>query len=673
MLARLAALLRPSPVRKALSAEFRQELHKQAAVLHFPGGAIAAVAWLGFALDTDRRLHPEFPELFYFRIALTVISVILLLAVLHDRLRGRMILRGRGLGWMYLLNGYVLLATAFFTGRIADDPNYVSGLQIVVMLIVFVPFPRRMTYGMYAASLVLFVGSVSYYRPDLSTFKAQYSMQNLGIAYLLSFVMTFILDRYRFNIFANHKEIVTKSRQVQEQMQQVRTLKEQQDGDYFLTANLIKPLIRNEASSGGTVHVEFLLDQKKKFAFRNWNSEIGGDYLYADTIVLAEDQRFVVFINGDAMGKSVQGAGGALVLGTVFRSLITRTQQNPIDRRKFPERWLKDAFLELQDVFVTFDGTMLISCVLGLVEESTGMLYYINAEHPHPVLFRAGHASFLETSFVQRKIGTQGVESRMRVQTARLQPEDVLILGSDGRDDLLLRLDAGGQRVINEDERLFVQLVERSGGLLGPLTVELQRSGELTDDLSLMRLSFREDSQTPEPTPPAVAEKRSAALALLSATTNASPGSAQAREAAAALDEAVRLCPDDVELAAAGAAFWKRQGEVRRSAELYEQCVRLQPEVNAWILKTASALRRLFRAERRHSFLERAADFGERLRLRDPEHVDNLLQLADTYRLLGLHERSARIAAEAGQLAPGDARIEKLRELLQKHAPTVTT
>ena len=655
MFARLRNFLLPSPLRRTLAGEFRTELHKQASVLHLPGGLIAAVAWLGFALDTDVRLHPEFPELVYFRIALSALAGLLVLVVLHDRLRGRTILRGRGLGWMYAIVGYVLLATSFFTGRIADDPNYVSGLQIVVMLVVFVPFPRRVTYSLYAASIVLFIASVILFHPDLSTFKAQYSMQNLGIAYVLSLIMTFILDRYRFNIFANHKEVVTKSRQIQEQMQQVRTLKEQQDGDYFLTANLIKPLIRNETDGSGPIRVEFMLDQKKKFSFRSWSSELGGDYLYADTVTLS-DLPYVVFINGDAMGKSVQGAGGALVLGTVFRSLLTRTQHSPAYRRKFPERWLKDAFVELQDVFITFDGTMLISCIIGLLEEHTGMLYFINAEHPHPVLFREGRASFVETTQVQRKLGTQGVESKLQVQALRLIPEDILILGSDGRDDLLIGVDSAGGRIINEDEHLFAQLVERAGGDLARISGELERAGQLTDDLSLMRIAFREDSMPAEALPPEALRTRSQALQA------AADG---ASEAEPLLQQALAFAPEDAELLSAAADSSKRRGDWQGACEFLDRSCRAAPESSRYLLLAAAAYRRRFTAERRRALLETAADYGERLRLREPGHPGNLIQLADTYRLLGSAERARKVLAEGRALRPDDPRIARLAELLE--------
>ena len=63
------------------------------------------------------------------------------------------------------------------------------------------------------------------------------------------------------------------------------------------------------------------------------------------------------------MGKSIQGAGGVLVLGTVFKSIIQRTNSTDYGKTVYPEKWLKDAFVEMHKAFVSFDGSMLMSFV----------------------------------------------------------------------------------------------------------------------------------------------------------------------------------------------------------------------------------------------------------------------------------------------------------------------
>ena len=285
LLIRLLDFLRPGPDRKKYADDFRQHLHFQARTGHVPGASLALVAWLGFAFVTDRKLHPEFPELFYFRIGLSVVSLIILLVALSDRVGLTKNLRGAGNGWLYFLCGYIILTTSFFTGRIADDPNYVSGLQIVILLIVLLPLSLRFIYGTYFVSLLLFIGAVFIYQPALDSEGSRYSMQNLAIAYALGYVVGFFLDRLRFTIFLNHTRVVEKSAEIQARMEEIRLLKENQDGDYFLTANLITPLIQNEVRDG-PVRIDFFLNQNKKFHFKKWSSEIGGDFVSAHAIQL---------------------------------------------------------------------------------------------------------------------------------------------------------------------------------------------------------------------------------------------------------------------------------------------------------------------------------------------------------------------------------------------------
>lgn len=88
------------------------------------------------------------------------------------------------------------------------------------------------------------------------------------------------------------------------------------------------------------VHVDFLISQKKKFQFRSYKEEIGGDICVSYNITL-RNRPMSVFLNADAMGKSMQGAGGALVLGSVFQSIIQRTKYSHEMQEEYPENGLE--------------------------------------------------------------------------------------------------------------------------------------------------------------------------------------------------------------------------------------------------------------------------------------------------------------------------------------------
>ncbi|EMY77548.1 stage II sporulation protein E [Leptospira weilii serovar Ranarum str. ICFT] len=281
------------------------------------------------------------------------------------------------------------------------------------------------------------------------------------------------------------KKVEQRTEELKLSLEQVNRLKIQQDADYFLTSLLINPLSSNKNTSE-VIKTEFYTKQKKSFEFKNKTYEIGGDILISGNVKLFE-KKYVVFVNGDAMGKSIQGAGGALVLGTVFNTILTRSSI-PSQQNKRPERWLEEAFLELQKIFESFDGSMYISIVLGLVEESTGLLYYINAEHPWTVLYRDGVASYIEEELTLRKIGIPENEQHLVIKNFQMFPGDTIVIGSDGRDDLLIGNEEN--RVVNEDQNQFLKRVEEGQANLREVYDRILKFGSLLDDFSLLKITY---------------------------------------------------------------------------------------------------------------------------------------------------------------------------------------
>ena len=422
MLNKLRNLFRKNPERAQYRNEFIADMDRQLQGFIRIGSALAALAWLDFAFNTDKKLHPEFPQLLYFRLGLTAIgSLIFVTSFIPAIYR-------HGALSLKILVFYIVISCSWFTGRIADDPNYVSGLQIVVMIPIAAPVTRRLFFLMQGASALVFVISVLIHKPNLTTPAAAYSMNNLLISYVIAVSFCFLLDRIRFSSFIKTKKIELKNVEIEAQIKRINELKTQQDGDYFLTSELLHPLALNEAEPS-RIRVDFLTEQKKKFQFRHWSSEIGGDISSSNTVML-RNKRYVAFMNGDAMGKSIQGAGGALVLGTVFKSFLHRTQNDEMSRFMFPEQWLRDCYDELHHVMISFDGRMLVSAVIGLIDEDSGFLYYINAEHPWIVVLRKNEATFIEDELTLRKLGMPENEELFRVKTFRLLKGDQIFNGA---------------------------------------------------------------------------------------------------------------------------------------------------------------------------------------------------------------------------------------------------
>lgn len=289
-------------------------------------------------------------------------------------------------------------------------------------------------------------------------------------------------------------KVEERTKELSRSLETLTKLKKQQDGDYYLTSLLLRPLGLN-MSIPLDVKVDYVTEQYKKFQFQKWNSEIGGDLCRADTVQL-RGRNVTVFLSADAMGKSIQGAGGALVLGAVFDSLIERTRLEEGFKSYYPERWLKKAFVELHKVFESFDGTMLTSVVLGLVENDTGFLYYIDAEHPDPVLYRDEVPSFLISEKSHRKLGALVGDHPLQFTCFQLKKGDIFICGSDGRDDIILP--AGEGEIMNYDKDLFLEIVRSARGNIFKILEHIKSKYKLTDDISLLSIQIPENKKSPE-------------------------------------------------------------------------------------------------------------------------------------------------------------------------------
>lgn len=449
-------------------------------------------------------------------------------------------------------------------------------------------------------------------------------------------------------------KVKERTAELQKAFEEVNALKTQQDGDYFLTSLLTTPLGSNRASSPH-LNVDVLVEQKKKFEFRKWHRDIGGDTVITNTIPL-KGKQYTVFLNADAMGKSMQGAGGILVLGSVFQSVIERTKLSPKEQDVFPEHWLKYTFVELHRVFEVFDGSMLISLVMGLVDDESGLLYYINAEHPWSVLYRKGKADFIEKEMALRKLGTQGVSGHIEVQTFQMEPKDVIIIGSDGRDDLLVGYDEDGARIINENEQQFLKVVEEAEGQLDRIRDVLENYGELTDDLSLLRIGYKEDvhHDHTQLSQHVIQLLNRARLAVKEGNLKLAIGD---------LEEALRIDDTQPEVMRDLIKAYLKDKQFEKAASLAEDYIHIKP-ADSEFLYIASYCNKVLQN------YKKAADFGERLRLRDHDMVKNLVNLADIYYLQGLYNRSRMIIEFAEKLDPHNIKVKRVLEALAKKAST---
>jgi len=458
--------------------------------------------------------------------------------------------------------------------------------------------------------------------------------------------------------------VAQRTQQLQEAFEEVTALKVQQDGDYFLTSLLINPLLIKEIESDA-LQVDFYVKQKKKFMFKTHAGEIGGDLCIAREITLME-KRYLAFTNGDAMGKSLQGAGGALVMAVVFNSYINRTALFPSIHMRPPENWLTEIYEELQRVFVSFDGSMLMSAVIGLIDEETGAMYYLNAEHPWTACYRDGKAMFTEEELTMRKIGTMVFDAKAVIHTLQLQSKDVVFLGSDGRDDLMLGVDeATGQRIINEDETRFLRCIEEADGDLERLAEAVARAGELTDDFTIVRIEWKKPPVVPPPDFEAVRSSAYKAFA-----------DKDIPRAIQLLRKAMYLYPDP-EVIEKLVACHRERGETQEIIQTYQYGLKNLPLHEGLLYNMVNESRRMVRelldgakgkedTNKASSYTRIALDYGERLLNTNTRHFKGMLHVADCYRMLRRFADAKALLERAREIVPDDENLKAIERMIER-------
>ncbi|EPG75309.1 SpoIIE-like protein phosphatase domain protein [Leptospira fainei serovar Hurstbridge str. BUT 6] len=518
----------------------------------------------------------------------------------------------------FVVGGIISLMTTRLGGF---ESSYYAGLNLVLIAVnLFLP------WNALKGSLNSLIIVVQYVILNL-IFDKEY--QVISIINNLYFMLGTIIISVTI---AHFKFTLTKSEF--EKMDLISNLKSQQDGDYFLTSLVLQPLSLNLAKSE-SVHIEFYTSQKKKFVFKTWKQEIGGDICVSNVITL-KGRSYVVFVNADAMGKSLQGAGGAIVFGAVFHAMVQRTKMMEVLQNQYPERWLKNAVIELQKTFESFDGAMMISMVIGLADEELGLVYYINAEHPFPVLYRDGKAVFLDSQIYFRKVGMLELKSKLFVSLFQMEPGDSIILGSDGREDLMVFDPGINSKTMVEDENFFLDKVEKGKGELEGIVAELQNSGDIIDDLSLLKITYQPQHSRVE-------------IGSRNGNDQSSENSSSINNSEKTLDSLKYIVSSNL-----------KDGDISKAIQAAKEIVRISPIESNYLYFLAKNLNKT-------KNYKDSIEYGERFRYRNPSHVNNLIVLSDSYRRTGDMKRSELLLRDVFSHEPENTIALNLLGRLKTH------
>lgn len=339
-----------------------------------------------------------------------------------------------------------------------------------------------------------------------------------------------------------------------------------------------------------------------------------------------------------------------------------------------PEDWLTDVYHEVDSVFKSFNGTMVISATVVLIEEKSGEMLYFNAEHPATILYRDGKASFIEQELLLRKLGQES-EFKFKVYQYQLMPGDVVILGSDGRDDIDLTPEAE-IRTINEDEFAILKIVEDTNANIFEFEDVLKAQGTITDDLSFLRLDFQPQSVSEEiqniqeqPISSKFEEQeleirddddlQGLDLTEVYQQSKRLYREGQVNEALNVLMKAHSIEPNNQKLNKLLGLMSFKGKDYAKAVDILSQYLQMDPDTEEMWYYLSLSQKKMGR------YLS-SLEASKRVYQLHPDNINNLVNLSDLNRLTGKYEEARKFSERALEIDPENQNAKKILRYLEK-------
>ncbi|MCB1315817.1 MAG: tetratricopeptide repeat protein, partial [Leptospiraceae bacterium] len=259
---------------------------------------------------------------------------------------------------------------------------------------------------------------------------------------------------------------------------------------------------------------------------------------------------------------------------------------------------------EMARVFAGFNGTALLSLCMAAIDDESGVLFGINAGHPATLLYRNGQLNRLpgEADFGRLGVDLEDREQPFAPMTVfALQPDDVLLTAPRARENA------------TPD---FAALAKQQKADASAIFQALTSDANLSDDISLVRVQWDGAKAGSN----AEAEQGlTRAREMAAGLTNENSGSAWQP----VIDELQKVLQKDRFNRSAMnnlTRLYYRVGDYQQAAILAEQYARHHPDDTEFLLLASVCLYKSGRDDK-------ARDFGERLKVRRPDHIENLQNL----------------------------------------------
>jgi tetratricopeptide (TPR) repeat protein len=198
---------------------------------------------------------------------------------------------------------------------------------------------------------------------------------------------------------------------------------------------------------------------------------------------------------------------------------------------------------------------------------------------------------------------------------------------------------------MNEDETEFLKRVIEAKGDLQEIEKALYNFGEVTDDLTLMKVSFKEKERKWK-------EEAFDSERIKLASRFYREGNLE--QAIQKYEELHQIHPENLDIVKALGKLYIKTKQYKKASYYCLQYSSTRPSDTKFLYYISYALKQT-------SELKMAAEYGERFRLRNPENIHNLLNLAEIYIMMDDKNKAAKIMSLAEEIDSENPRLHRLR------------
>ncbi len=343
---------------------------------------VTCFMWISY-IPLDKELHPEAPQIIYFRIGLSIVSSIIF------GLYWIPFFRKNSIYLMTVLGSYAVISAGIITGFSGADASYMGGYNILLMGSLFVPVRLTTYYIVMLSSVTSLFVTLIFLDINIVQDVPAYSLNDLISAFILAMVFAFLFDRDRYSYYTKSKEREEQRKQIEQQANVIGEKNTEliaQDQNIKKSATRLQKANKNITASinyAKRIQTAILPEDDeieelfpKSFIYFKPKDIVSGDFYF-----LAQQNNKIIIAIADCTGHGIPGA----FMSLIGQNLLTEIVQT---RRMTAPNLILDELKEginnrlKQEQNHNQDGMDISICSIQKNEDRTYQVEFAGANNP---------------------------------------------------------------------------------------------------------------------------------------------------------------------------------------------------------------------------------------------------------------------------------------------------